>query len=98
MFAYSIYETGREVERNHSQMDWDSDITGKGHAVTNVQSAELASTLRLNTQSKGLCNQYCKCGCVTLLPYQISMGKGGKKTQNQLKQIKNIKNEMLTSI
>lgn len=42
MLAYSIYETGQEVERSHSQVDWDSDITGKGHAVTNVRAAELA--------------------------------------------------------
>lgn len=41
-FAYSIYETRQEVERSHSQVDWDSDITGKGHAVTNVQAAKLA--------------------------------------------------------
>ena len=39
VFAYSIYGTGREVERSNSQVDWDSNVTGKGHAVMNVQAA-----------------------------------------------------------
>lgn len=39
VFPYSIYGTGREVERSNSQVDWDSDVTRKGHAVINVQPA-----------------------------------------------------------
>lgn len=41
VFPYSIYGTGREVERSNSQVDWDSDVTRKGHAVINVQPAYL---------------------------------------------------------
>lgn len=36
VFAYIIYGTGGEVERSNLQVDWDSDVTGKGYNMINV--------------------------------------------------------------
>ena len=39
VFAYSIYGTGGEVERNNLQVDWGRDVTGNGYTTINVQAA-----------------------------------------------------------